>query len=134
MNLSQLSRGRFLRSVAGAAAAGVILCSTLLPQARADASDPTPIPGGNYFLGSPGPLFHVFVPGSDPTTVDLEPSTITDFDGFVGLAFISGMVTETNTTTGEQRRLPFNTADMRFMQGVFLDANGQVRQGTFALV
>src|SRR5205823_3448719 len=124
----------FLRWLAAAAAAGVILCWSLLPQARADAFDPTPIPGGNYFLGSPGPLFHVLVPGSDPTAVDLEPITVTDFDGLVGLAYISGMVTETNTTTGEQRRLPFNTADMRFMQGVFLDANGQVRQGTFALV
>jgi hypothetical protein len=44
------------------------------------------------------------------------------------------MVTETNTTTGAQRKLPFNDADMRFMQGVFLDASGQERQGTFALV
>jgi hypothetical protein len=122
--------------VAGAAAAGVILCWNLLPQARADASDPTPISGGNYFLGNPGPLFHVFGPGfgGDMTTADLEPITITDFDGLVGVAYISGMVTETNTTTGEQRRLPFTTADMRFMQGVFLDASGQVRQGTFALV
>jgi hypothetical protein len=129
-----VSRRRFLRSVAGAA--GVLLGSNLLPHARADASDPTPIPGGNYFLGSPGPLFHVFGPGfgGDPTTVDQQPITITDFDGVMGLAFISGMVTETNTTTGAQRKLPFNDADMRFMQGVFLDSNGQERQGTFALV
>jgi hypothetical protein len=129
-----LSRRRFLRSVAGAA--GVILGSNLLPQARAAASDPTPIPGGLYFLGNPGPLFHVFAPGfgGDMTTVDQQPITITDFDGFIGLAFISGMVTETNTTTGAQRKLPFNDADMRFMQGVFLDTNGQERQGTFALV
>src|SRR5256885_16385767 len=124
MNLSQLSRGRFLRSVAGAAAAGVILCLSLLPQARADAFDPTPIPGGNYFLGSPGPLFHVFVPGPDPTSVDLEPSTITDFDGFVALAIISGLVTETTTTTGAQRTLTSNTADTRFMHAVFLAAYG----------
>jgi hypothetical protein len=68
------------------------------------------------------------------TTVDQQPITITDFDGFLGLAFISGMATETNTTTGEQRKLPFNDADMRFMQGVFLDTSGQERQGTFALV
>jgi hypothetical protein len=130
-----LSRRRFLRSAAGAA--GLVLGSNLLLQAKADGSfDPTPIPGGNYFLGSPGPLFHVYGPGfgGDQTTVDQQPSTITDFDGVIGLAFISGMVTETNTTTGEQRKLPFNDADMRFMQGVFLDTNGQERQGTFALV
>src|SRR5262249_39500910 len=92
-----VSRRRFLRSAAGAA--GVVLGSHLLPQARADGSDPTPIPGGNYFLGFPGPLFHVFGPGfgGDPTTVDQEPITITDFNGFIGLAYISGMATETNT-------------------------------------
>jgi hypothetical protein len=129
-----VSRRRFLRSLAGAA--GVLLGSNLLPKARADNSDPTPIPGGNYFLGSLGPLFHVFGPGfgGDPTTVDQEPLTITDFDGLMGLAFISGMATETNTTTGQQRRLPFLNSDMRFLQGVFLDTNGQERQGTFALV
>jgi hypothetical protein len=66
--------------------------------------------------------------------MDQEPITITDFDGIIGLAFINGMVTETNTTTGDQRKIPFNMADMRFMQGVFLDTNGQERQGTFALV
>src|SRR5262249_1327731 len=95
-----VSRRRFLRSVAGAA--GIILGSNLLPQALADSSDPTPIPGGNYFLGSSGPLFHVFAPGLGTFPVDQEPITITDFDGFIGLAFISGMATETNTTTGEQ--------------------------------
>jgi hypothetical protein len=139
MNLSQmqfgwghvLSRRRFLRSAAGAA--GTILGSNLLPQARADASDPTPIPGGNYFLGFPGPLFQVFGPALI-NPVDAEPITITNFNGFVGLAYITGMVTETNTTTGAQRKLPFQMADMRFMRGVFRDQSGQVRQGTFALV
>jgi hypothetical protein len=127
-----LSRRRFLRSAAGAA--GVILGSNLLPQAKADGSDPTPIPGGLYFLGNPGPLYHVFGPGFDPTTVDQEPITINNFNGFIGLAYISGMVTETNTTTGATRKLPFETADMRFMHGVYRDLNGRVRQGTFALI
>jgi hypothetical protein len=145
MNLSQLrtpappywganvlSRRRFLRSAAGAA--GVILGSNLLPQARADGSDPPPIPGGNYFLGFPGPLFHVFAPGLGTFPVDQVPITITNFNGFIGLAYISGMATEKNTTTGAQRKLPFNMADMRFMHGVFRDQSEQVRQGTFALV
>ena len=106
-----------------------MLGSNLLPQARADGSDPTPIPGGFSFQGT---LFHVF--GPDPTNPDLEPITITDFNGFIGLAYISGMVTETNLTTGEQRKLPFLDSDMRFMQGVYRDQSGHVRQGTFALV
>jgi hypothetical protein len=74
----------------------------------------------------------VFAP--DSTNPDTEPITITNFNGFVGLAYISGMVTETDLSTGAQRRLPFLTADMRFMHGVYRDTNGQVRQGTFALV
>jgi hypothetical protein len=73
-------------------------------------------------------------PGRGSSPPDLDPSTITDFNGFVGLAFISGMVTRTNMTTGVSRRLPFLTADMRFMQGVFRDTEGRVSQGTFALV
>ena len=128
-----LSRRRFLRSAAGVA--GLVLGSNLLPRAGADGSfEPTPIPGGNYFLGFPGSLFHVFAPGLGNFPVDQEPSTITNFNGFVGLAYITGMVTETNTTTGATRRLPFRMSDMRFMQGVFRDATGRVRQGTFALV
>ena len=40
--------------------------------------------------------FHFFgpaLPGLDP--VDAEPITITNFDGFVGLAYPSGKVTRT---------------------------------------
>jgi hypothetical protein len=110
----------------------LLLGSSLLPQARADGSEPTPIPGGLYILGFPGPLFHAFAP--DSTNPDTEPITITDFNGFVGLAYISGMVTETNLSTGAKRSLPFQFADMRFMHGVYRATNGHVRRGTFALV
>ena len=127
-----LSRRRFLRSAAGTA--GLLLGSNLLAQAKDDDSfEPTPIPGGNYFLG-PGPLFHVFAPGLGSFPVNQEPITITNFNGFVGLAYISGRVTETNVRTGATRRLPFLSSDMRFMRGVFRDTTGHVRQGTFALV
>jgi hypothetical protein len=61
-----------------------------------------------------------------------DPSTITDFDGFVGLAYINGIVTETNVKTGVSRRLPFQTSDMRFMQGFYRNGKGRVRVGTFA--
>jgi hypothetical protein len=75
----------------------------------------------------------VFGPDSlDP--IDAEPITITNFDGFVGLAYISGMVTQTNTATGEVQRLPFLNSDMRFMQGTFQGTDGKVHQGTFAFV
>ena len=76
---------------------------------------PVPIPTGSPSLGGP---FHVFGPAAfDP--IDAEPVTITNFDGFAGLAYISGMVTQTNTKTGEKARCPFGDSDMRFMRGTF---------------
>jgi hypothetical protein len=66
--------------------------------------------------------------------IDAEPITITNFNGFVGLSYPSGMVTQTNTRTGETLRLPFISSDMRFMQGIFRGADGRIHDGTFALV
>ncbi len=80
-----------------------------------------------------GGAFHVFGPGIiDPA--DAEPSTITDFNGFVGLAYISGMVTQTNVVTGATARYPFTDADMRFMTGEYRGTDGRVHSGAFALV
>lgn len=139
MNLKQLSfdtpiwrhaisRRRFLGSAA--AAAGLVLgWRTGLVQA-AGSKEPVPVPG---CLDVGGQHFHVCAPGAlGPANQD--PSTITDFDGFVGLAYINGMVTETNVKTGVSRRLPFQTSDMRIMQGFYRDQKGKVRSGTFALV
>ena len=132
-----MSRRAFARTAAGTAVVGATLGSGLW---KAEAkppgsSEPVPIPGGLRFfpLMTGGKTFHVFGPGAG-SPPDLEPITITDFNGFVGLAYISGMVTETNTKTGAVRRLPFLTADMRFMKGVFRDTEGRVQQGAFALV
>jgi hypothetical protein len=66
--------------------------------------------------------------------MDAEPVTITNFNGFMGLAYISGMVTRTNTSTGEVLTLPFVQSDMRFMKGNFRGADGRVQKGAFALV
>ena len=48
------------------------------------AGEPIPIPGGSSIIEDLfGQLFHLFVPGGiDPE--DAEPSTITDFVGFIG--------------------------------------------------
>jgi hypothetical protein len=130
-----MSRRQFARTVAGAAAVGAALGSGLWKPWRAEAHrahEPVPIPGGTPVLGG---AFHVFapgLPGVDP--VDAQPSTITDFNGFVGLAYISGMVTRTNTATGEERTLPFVNSDMRFMKGVFRGTDGRIHHGAFALV
>ena len=129
-----LSRRQFGRALAGTAAVGGALGSTLLKPAPAMAAPgtfaPVPIPGGTPDLGG---SYHVFGPGPfDP--VDAEPSTITNFNGSVGIAFINGMVTRTNTRTRETQRYPFLNSDMRFMQGNFRGTDGKVHQGTFAFV
>jgi hypothetical protein len=75
----------------------------------------------------------VFGPAAfDP--VDAEPITITNFNGFVGLAYISGMVTQTNTKTGQKTRYPFVNSDMRFMQGAFRGTDGRIHQATFGFI
>jgi len=130
-----LSRRQFGRALAGTAAVGGALGSTLLKPAPAMAAPgtfaPVPIPGGTPDLGG---AYHVFAPGIGSNPDDAEPSTITNFNGFVGLAYINGMVTQTNTRTGETQRYPFLNTDMRFMEGNFRGTDGKVHQGTFAFV
>lgn len=129
------SRRQFVRTAAGAAVIGATWGAGLWrPRTVMAHNDHAPvhIPGGSPLLGG---TFHVFgpgFPGFDPA--DAEPSTITDFNGFIGLAYISGTVTRTNTKTSEVRTLPFVDSDMRFMQGVFRGTDGQVHQGTFGFV
>jgi hypothetical protein len=89
-----------------------------------------PIAGGSPALGG---AFHVFGPAAfDP--IDAEPLTVGDFNGFGGIAYLSGQVTQTNTATGEVLTLPFVDSDMRFMKGVFRGSDGKIHQGAFALV
>jgi hypothetical protein len=88
---------------------------------------PLPIPGGLQLLGSTGPLFHVFLPATGA-----EPSTITNFNGFIGWAAVGGM--GTHTVNGEApEHLPFE-ADVRFMRGEFVGADGLNHHGAFAFI
>jgi hypothetical protein len=130
-----MSRRQFIRTAAGTAALGTALGSGVWRPERAkahQAHEPVPIPGGTpVFDGE----FHVFgpgFPGFDPP--DAEPSTITDFNGFLGLTYISGEVTRTNTATGEVRTLPFMNNDMRFMKGEFRGTDGRMHHGAFAFI
>jgi hypothetical protein len=129
-----LSRRQFLR-ISGAAVLGTALGSHLWPShlvAAHGTHEPVPIPGGTPVLGGGYHVFGPGFPGLDP--VDAEPSSITDFNGFLGIAFISGTVTRTNTQTGEVRTLPFVNNDMRFMKGVFRGTDGEIHQGAFGFV
>jgi hypothetical protein len=129
-----VSRRTFVRSAAGALAAGATFGNGLIQSAFAQApnpSDPVPIPGGSPGLGG---AFHVFAPAFiDP--VDAEPITITNFNGFVGLAYISGMVTRrSRSNPADVKHYRFTDSDMRFMQGVYRGVDGRVRRGTFGLI
>ena len=126
-----VSRRQFARTAAGsafAAAVGSRLWNASMVEAASFA--PVPIPGGTPALGG---AYHVFGPAAfDPA--DAEPATITNLNGMVGLAYVSGMMTQTNVKTGEVKRLPFVDSDMRFMQGTFRGTDGRVHQGAFAFV
>lgn len=99
-----------------------------------DGAAPRPISGGLDLGG--GNVIHVYLP--EP---GLEPSTIGDFRGFVGVSHArgEGIVTRgggggglsTPTATGD--RLVYD-ADMRFMQGRYIGEDGQEHDGTFAFV
>ena len=76
-----------------------------------------------------GQGFHV--QGPPFTGADSDPSTCLNFEGSVGIAFISGTVLRTNRKTGESQTLPSVFNDMRFMQGRFEGRDGHVRAATF---
>jgi hypothetical protein len=123
-----LSRARFLRN--GAAAAGGLgglgLLHPSLAFARKSSGDPKPIPGGfdeNFNLVPSNPLIHVL-----PPAVGLEMSTITDFNGVVAAAEIQG------TAHGSDHTSYAFDADMRFMQGTYVDVDGQVREAAFGFI
>ena len=136
INNQDMSRRQFLKS-AGAtllgAGLGAAFGSSIWPTHVASAHgshEPVPIPGGTPVLGGG---YHVFGPGTiDPP--DAEPSSITDFNGFVGIGFINGTVTRTNIQTGEVSILPMIASDMRFMKGEFRGMDGQFHNGTFGFV
>lgn len=113
-------RAQSRRQIIRAAAAGsaIVVGSRLLTPALAYAKQsyvaPKPIPETLF----PGAPFHVMGPGTE------EPSTMTDFNGFIGATEIQG------TGTGG---LLFDV-DMRFMQGTYVGVDGGVHQGTFGFV
>jgi hypothetical protein len=92
---------------------------------------PLPIPGGLIPNPFGGPDVHQQLAGpADSTTPVLggEPSTITDFDGLVGVAHVQGAGAD-----GQGHALLWD-ADLRFMQGRYRGVDGHLHHGTFAFV
>jgi len=84
-------------------------------------AEPVPIPGGA----------HIFAPG--PRSLGLmglhvEPSSISDFQGVVALAYLSGSATD-----GDSHRYDL-AVDLRIMSGDYLAADGSAQTGTFAFI
>ncbi|SRR5216683_1161972 len=116
-----LSR-RSLLGAMGVAGIGAATSGLWLPglaQAGAPAAG-TPRPITGTLDGTP---FHIALVGPGA-----EPSTITDFNGFVAITDIVG----TGVGTGGGN-LTFD-ADMRFMSGIFQGTDGRIHQGTFGFV
>ena len=121
-----LSRRAFMGSmagVAGAAIGGGLFPANVLAAKRSNA---TPKPTRNTVtLG--GVKFQLTFFGDG-----IDPSSIGDFNGFVGVADVRGTGTATNPD-GSTETLLFDT-DMRFMSGVYVGVDGAVHKGTFGFV
>jgi hypothetical protein len=121
-----LTRRAFIGSMVAVtgAAAGAGLIPALARAAKP--SNAAPVPTSNTVVVG-GQTFHVtfFGPGVDP-------SSINDFNGFVGVADVQGTGTATNPD-GSTETLLFDT-DMRFMDGVYVGADGAIHKGAFGFV
>jgi len=80
----------------------------------------------------PGVEIHLQAPPF--TGVDTDPSTVWNFQGDSGIAFMDTSVTRTHRMTGQQQVLPSKMNHMMFMQGFYIGRDGHVREGTFSLV
>src|SRR5713101_995971 len=143
-----LRRGISRRNlVHGSMAAGAMLGSGLWTPARADDDEqecksacgqPLPIthtqpnpfgvPTHVYF---PGPIDGSPFPLTDPLGAHPEgrdPSTITNFKGFVGQVDLVFSGTGTDTTTGATATYRFHT-DIRFIKGEFIGADEKKHRG-----
>jgi hypothetical protein len=130
---SHYSRHGFSRRAfiggAAAVATGASLGTGLLWPTAASASSfsippPRPTPATTTINGV---AFH-FVPFGP----GVDPSSITDFKGLVGVADVQGRGTARNPD-GSVETLLFDT-DMRFMQGTYVGLDGAVHEATFGFV
>jgi hypothetical protein len=134
----QFDRRRFVLAAAGTVGAGLALPSTTAAAPLSTTRRlrlPSPIPGGIEL--APGVVIHVFGPG-DPTVtlpftgitlqgLDVEPSTITDFNGSTAVAFHVG------TARGNDGKTYNLETDIRAFEGEYI-SEGTVHHGSFALV
>jgi hypothetical protein len=107
--------------------AAFLLSSPAAAAPRRSDSAPVPIPGG---IDIP-PLIHVFAPG--PTDAGLmgenvEPSTITNFNGLSAYSVVTG------SALGNDGKTYDVALDMRFFDGVYVAADGSRHRGAFGFI
>jgi hypothetical protein len=118
------SRRQFLAAGAGLGTAGFLgaqVAGADPALAARRAGDPRPIAGGIQPFGPGTEVFHVFLPGTG------EPNTITDFNGFVGVAHITG------AGAGDNAGLSFDV-DNRFITGEYIALDGRHFNATFGFL
>ena len=139
-----ISRRNFIRTSAGVAGAGLVLDATL-PKPLFATNDehhpastcslqPQPIP--HTIDTGLGTTIHQFGPGSvdsvDPNNGH-DPLEIFDFSGIIASADLLLTGTGTDLNSGDRAPYGFH-ADMRFMSGQFVAADGKTHSGTFAFI
>ena len=140
---SFVDRRRFLRAAGTVTGAGVASLAWPAPSTAAGQQParrrprpaPTPIPGGIEL--APGVVIHVFGPGDPNVTLpftgitlqgfDVEPSTITDFNGVSAVAYHAGTARASDGTIYNLE------TDIRAFDGEHV-VDGEARRGSFALV
>ena len=141
------SRRGFIHTAAGATALALGSGRSLSALTHEDdhhqrPSAPKPIPGGLDLSGfgfvPPYDFIHTFGPGQAglvlPYTggvlqgLNVEPGTITDFQGATAVAFHVG---EARGSDGKMYNLE---TDFRFMDGKYVAVDGTTRRGSFALI
>ena len=144
-----VSRRNLMRGAAGAATgAGFVLGSGLWKPLLADDEDEghcgvaLPIP--HISVAPPPSPAHFFFPGPVDGSVAAtdphgshpngrDPSTITNFEGFIGQVDLTFSGTGTDTETGATSPYQFHT-DTRFMKGAFIGSDERRHRGAFAFI
>src|SRR5262245_2384392 len=138
-----LDRRRFFLTTAGTVTGGTMGlawaspagATPSTPQKRRTPPAPNPIAGGLEV--APGVVIHVFAPGDPNVTLpftditlqgfDVEPSTITDFNGSSAVAFHVGQARASDGTTYNLE------TDIRAFEGDYV-VDGEIHHGSFALI
>jgi hypothetical protein len=148
---SHMSRRSLLTGVGAAAVAGLHASPVGAPRVEAATPAVDPFPGKpaprpiphliNASEGLPQPFpdpfnfIHWLLPGPAGAAtpilqlpafgLDVDPSTITDFDGFVAYAVVAGNAQDAD---GNPLDVEF---DVRVMEGTYVGSDGQQHHGTF---